>query len=626
MIYLIYGVTASGKTSVGKLLSRKLKVPFYDADDFHPSSNIEKMKNGIPLNDSDRRPWLKTLRRNIESWNKDGSAILACSALRESYRSLLMADMKIPMQFILLQCPISILKQRLESRKDHFFSPALLDSQVQTLEVPDYGIKVDSNSELEELVKLIVKKVSKTNEIGVIGMGKMGKNLSLNLSSKGFSVSVYNREIKGEEESIAADFAKTNKEFNLIPFNTLPEFIRSLASPRKVFLMINSGHPTDEVLTQLMMLLDPGDIIVDLGNSYFIDTKRRSKFLAQKKIHFLGIGVSGGHHGARNGASFMASGDKNVYQMISPVIEKISALDGNEKPCSSYLGSDGAGHFVKTVHNGIEYGEMQLISEIYHLMRFHLGMKIDKISNVFKKWNKSDVSNYLLEITSKILETKIDGVHIIDLIDDKAENKGTGAWGVINSIEIGVPFDTLTSSLMFRYLSSMSDERKIASNTYQINSNKGTIDLKIIKDAYSAARIINHGLGFNLLQKASIKYKWDLNLSEISRIWTNGCIIRSKLMNDWIGILSKKSLKHPLLHENIVKKLKKLQPCLSEVVSIAIKLNCGFPVHSSSLNFFLSFNNKSLPSVIIQAQRDLFGMHGLNFKNESEIKNFNHQW
>ena len=626
MIYLIYGVTASGKTSVGKLLSRKLKVPFYDADDFHPSSNIEKMKNGIPLNDSDRRPWLKTLRRNIESWNKDGSAILACSALRESYRSILMADMKIPMQFILLQCPISILKQRLGSRKNHFISPALLDSQIQTLEVPDYGIKVDSNSELEELVKLIVKKVSKANEIGVIGMGKMGKNLSLNLSSKGFSVSAYNREIKGEEESIAADFAKKNKEFNFTPFNTLPEFIRSLASPRKVFLMINSGHPTDEILTQLMMLLDPGDIIVDLGNSYFIDSQRRSKFLAQKKIHFLGIGISGGHHGARNGASFMASGDKNVYQMISYLIEKISALDANGKPCSSYLGSDGAGHFVKTVHNGIEYGEMQLISEIYHLMRFHLNMKIDKISNVFKKWNKSDVSNYLLEITSKILETKIDGVHIIDLIDDKAENKGTGGWGVINSIEIGVPFDTLTSSLMFRYLSSMSDERKIASNTYQINSNKGTIDLKIIEDAYSAARIINHGLGFNLLQKASIKYKWNLNLSEISRIWTNGCIIRSKLMNDWIGILSKKSLKHPLLHENIVKKLKKLQPSLSEVVSIAIKLNCGFPVHSSSLNFFLSFTNKSLPSVIIQAQRDLFGMHGLNFKNESEIKNFNHQW
>ena len=626
MIYLICGVTASGKTSVGKLLSRKLKVPFYDADDFHPSSNIEKMKNGIPLNDSDRRPWLKTLRRNIESWNKDGSAILACSALRESYRSILMADMKIPMQFILLQCPISILKQRLGSRKNHFISPALLDSQIQTLEVPDYGIKVDSNSELEELVKLIVKKVSKANDIGVIGMGKMGKNLSLNLSSKGFSVSAYNREIKGEEESIAADFAKKNKEFNFTPFNTLPKFIRSLASPRKVFLMINSGHPTDEILTQLMMLLDPGDIIVDLGNSYFIDSQRRSKFLAQKKIHFLGIGISGGHHGARNGASFMASGDKNVYRMISHLIEKISALDANGKPCSSYLGSDGAGHFVKTVHNGIEYGEMQLISEIYHLMRFHLNMEIDKISNVFKKWNKSDVSNYLLEITSKILETKIDGVHIIDLIDDKAENKGTGAWGVINSIEIGVPFDTLTSSLMFRYLSSMSDERKIASNTYQIKSNKGTIDLTMIEDAYSAARIINHGLGFNLLQKASIKYKWNLNLSEISRIWTNGCIIRSKLMNDWIGILSKKSLKHPLLHENIVKKLKKLQPSLSEVVSIAIKLNCGFPVHSSSLNFFLSFTNKSLPSVIIQAQRDLFGMHGLNFKNESEIKNFNHQW
>lgn len=626
MIYLIYGVTASGKTSVGKLLSEKLKVPFYDADDFHPSSNIKKMKNGISLNDSDRKPWLKILRKNIESWQKNGSAILACSALKESYRSILMDDMKIPMQFILLQSPISTLKKRLESRKDHFISPTLLDSQINTLEVPEYGIRVDSNVELEELVKLIVKKVSKTNDLGVIGMGTMGKNLSLNISTKDFSVSIYNREVKGKEENVAGDFANKNKDYNLMPFNSLPEFIGSLTSPRKIFLMINSGHPTDEILTQLMMILDPGDIIIDLGNSYFIDSQRRSKFLAQKKIHFLGIGVSGGHYGARNGASFMASGDKYVYKMISPIIEKISALDNNGKPCSSYLGSDGVGHFVKTVHNAIEYGEMQLIAEIYHLMRFHLNMNIDKISNVFKKWNKSNLSSYLLEITSKILDTKINGAHIIDLIDDKAENKGTGAWGLINSIEIGVPFDTLSSSLMFRYLSSMTDERKMASDTYKINLNKGIIDEKIIEKAYSAARVINHGLGFNLLQKASVKYKWDLNLSEIARIWTNGCIIRSKLMNDWIEILSNKSFEHPLLHVNVVKELKKLQPSLSELLSVAIKLNCSLPVHSSSLNFFLSFTNKSLPTVIIQAQRDLFGMHGLNFKNESQMKNFNHRW
>ena len=626
MIYLIYGVTASGKTSVGKSLSKKLKVPFYDADDFHPSSNIEKMKSGIPLNDSDRKPWLKTLRKNIESWQKNGSAILACSALKESYRSILMGDMKIPMQFILLQSPISTLKKRLETRKGHFISPTLLDSQIKTLEVPDYGIRFDSNIELKKLVKQIVEKVTKTSDLGIIGMGTMGKNLSLNISEKRFSISIYNREIKGREESIAAEFAKENKKFNLMPFNTLPKFISSLKVPRKIFLTINSGDPTDEILTQLMMILDPGDVIVDLGNSYFIDSRRRSKFLAQKKIHFLGIGISGGHYGARNGASFMASGDKYVYKMISPIIEKISALDNNGKPCSSFLGSDGVGHYVKTVHNGIEYGEMQLIAEIYHLMRFHLKMNIDKISNIFKKWNKSDLSSYLLEVTSKILDTKVNGAHIIDLIDDKAENKGTGAWGLINSVEIGVPFDTLSSSLMFRYISSMSDERKIASNAYQINLKKGVIDEKIIEKAYSAARIINHSLGFNLLQKASVKYKWNLNLSEIARIWTNGCIIRSKLMNDWIEILSNKSFEHPLLHVNLVKELKKLQPSLSELLSVAIKLNCSLPVHSSSLNFFLSFTNKSLPSVIIQSQRDFFGMHGLNFKNESEMNNFNHQW
>ena len=626
MIYLIYGVAASGKTSVGKLLSKKLKVPFYDADDFHPTSNIKKMKNGISLNDSDRKPWLKALRKNIESWQKNGSAILACSALKESYRSILMGDMNIPIQFILLQCPILTLKKRLESRKEHFISPTLLESQIKTLEVPDYGIRFDSNIELKKLVKQIIKKVTKACDLGIIGMGTMGKNLSLNISEKKFSVSIYNREIKGEEENIADEFAKENKEFNLMPFNALPEFINSLTVPRKVFLMINSGDPTDEVLTQLIMILDPGDIIIDLGNSYYKDSQRRSKFLAQKKIHFLGIGLSGGHNGARNGASFMASGKKYVYQMISPIIEKISAVDNNGNPCCSYLGGPGVGHLVKTIHNGIEYSEMQLIAEAYHLMRFHLNMNIEKISSTFKKWNNNDLSSYLLEITLRILNTKVKGVHIIDLIDDKASSKGTGAWGLFNSVETNAPFDTLASSLMFRYLSLMSDERQIASNAYQINSKKGMIDEKIIEKAYCAARIINHSLGFNLLEKTSLKYNWNLNLSEIARIWTNGCIIRSNLMNDWIKVLSNKSLKHPLLHKNIVMKLKKLYPSLSEMVSVAINLNCTLPVHSSSLNFFLSFTNKSLPSVMIQAQRDLFGMHGLKFKNEPEMKDFNHQW
>ena len=626
MIYVVYGVTASGKTTISNLLANKLKISFYDADDFHSSSNLKKLKEGIPLKDSDRRPWLQSLRKEIKTWEKKGGAVIACSALKESYRSILMGDMKIPIQFILLQAPMLILKRRLESRKNHFISPSLLNSQLKDLEIASYGIRVNSNMQPKEVVQSILSHLINKSHVGIIGMGAMGKNLSLNISSKGYLTSIYNRELKDKEKNVADDFAKMNKKFKLLPFNKLPEFIKSLELPRKIFLMISSGDPTDEVLSKLMMLLDPGDIVIDLGNSYFIDSQRRAQFLNQRKIHFLGIGVSGGIKGVRNGSSFMASGAPDVYAQISPLLEKISASDYKGNPCCSYLGPDGSGHYVKTIHNGIEYAEMQLIAELYHLMRVHLDMRIDQISNLFKEWNKNDISSYLLEITAIILDTEKDGVPIIDLIDDKANNKGTGAWSIIGSLEAGRPLDTISSALMFRYISSMSKQRKKANNSYKILKGKGLIDKKTIKSAYQAARIINHGLAFNLLQEASIKYGWDLNLSEIARVWTNGCIIRSKLMIDWVNLLKKGSSEHPLLHQKIVKELKFLHPSLSQLVSGALNINCGMNTHSSALNFFLSFTCELLPSNLIQAQRDFFGMHGIKFIDGNESQEINYEW
>jgi len=355
---IIMGVSGSGKTSLGKHLSLVTSKPFFDADDFHSSANKNKMESGKALNDFDREPWLNQLVKKIKEWSSSGGAILACSALKEDYRKILSKDNP-KITWVVLSGSFDLIRSRLEKRKDHFFKPELLQSQLDALELPSYGIHLNIDRPVEVLVQLILNQttIQGSAKIGVMGMGVMGQGIALNCSENSFETAVYNRFIKGEERVIF-DFLAANSQFeNLYGFTDILSFINALERPRKIWLMIKSGSTIDRLIDEIAPLLEEGDIILDGGNSHYEDTQRRVKILEKKKILYVGCGVSGGEVGARQGASLMFGGSKEAYKILSPILNRISAKDKTGKPCQAYFGADGAGHFVKMVHNGIEYPE-----------------------------------------------------------------------------------------------------------------------------------------------------------------------------------------------------------------------------------------------------------------------------
>ena len=402
---IIMGVSGSGKTSLGKQLSIRMSKPFYDADDFHTLANKNKMKSGHALTDSDRVPWLLDLATKIKEWTLSGGSILACSALKEEYRTIL-SKFNNNITWVVLNGSFDLLLPRLTKRKNHFFNPELLQSQLETLELPTYGIHIDCNKPIKQMVQEVIDNIPVTTPatIGVIGMGVMGQGIALNSAECGFKTAVYNRFVKGEEQ-VVFDFISTNSQFkNLQGFTNISSFINALERPRKVWLMIKSGSAVDNLLDEIAPLLSEEDIIIDGGNSYFKDTRRRAVELQKRNIHFVGCGVSGGEVGARNGASLMFGGSKESYKNLSPFLKNISAKDSKGKPCVAYMGADGAGHFVKMVHNGIEYAEMQLLAETYAVLAHQ--MSYAEISSIFEEWNCGSEASYLLEITSKILQQK----------------------------------------------------------------------------------------------------------------------------------------------------------------------------------------------------------------------------
>ncbi|WP_339655279.1 gluconokinase, GntK/IdnK-type, partial [uncultured Salegentibacter sp.] len=389
-VYIVMGVSGSGKTTIGKLLAKELNLPFYDADDFHPSENVEKMKNGIPLQDEDRKGWLAILAENIQKWEQGDGAVLACSALKEKYRQQLTSIPEEYLKWIFLSADFEVILERLKARKGHYFKPELLTSQFETLEEPQYGLRVNVNTSEENILKEIMTKLKAPKaEIGLIGLGVMGKSLALNLLSKNINVSVFNRQVPGLEENIAKNFVQENAEkYTFQGFDDLKEFVSSLNRPRKVLLMVNAGAAVDAVIESLLPFLEKGDIITDGGNSHYKDTWRREKMLREQGIHFIGCGISGGEEGALKGPSIMPGGSAEAYKQMGPLLEKIAAKDKTGNPCCTHIGPDGSGHFVKMVHNGIEYAEMQLIAETYHFLRFYTNSKPKAIASLFEAWNK----------------------------------------------------------------------------------------------------------------------------------------------------------------------------------------------------------------------------------------------
>jgi len=442
--------------------------------------------------------------------------------------------------------------------------------------------------------------------IGLIGLAVMGENLVLNMESKGFTVAVYNRTTSKVEEFISG----RAKNKNIIGCTSVTALVASLESPKKIMLMVQAGTAVDAVLQQLVPLLTPGDIIIDGGNSHYPDTQRRVEELSHKGILFIGTGVSGGEEGALTGPSIMPGGNSKAWPYIKPIFQKISAQVANE-PCSEWMGEGGAGHYVKMVHNGIEYGDMQLIAESYSLLKY-LGKTNDELYAIFDDWNASELSSYLIEITRDILGKKDDeGVYVIDTILDAAGQKGTGKWTAIESLNHGIPLTLITESVYARALSAIKDERVIASKQIQ-KTCIDAIDIspEDIKRALYASKIISYAQGFALLKQASLEFNWGLNFPDIAKIWRGGCIIRSAFLNDITHAFTKNSELQNLMLDPFFKDiLEQSQTSLRKVVAFAVSNAIPVPTLSSAIAYFDGYTSAQLPANIIQAQRDFFGAH-----------------
>lgn len=448
-------------------------------------------------------------------------------------------------------------------------------------------------------------------KVGVVGVGVMGRSLALNFESKGFPVSVYDLSAEKVNEIV-----EHNKEKNIIGTNNIEEFVQSLELPRKILLMVNAGEITDKAINSLVPYLDKGDILIDGGNSYYKDTIRRNADLAEKGLLFIGAGVSGGEEGALTGPSIMPSGQKEAYDEVGPLLTAISAkVDGD--PCCTYIGPNGAGHYVKMVHNGIEYGDMQLICESYHLMKTLLGLSVNELHEVFSEWNQGELDSFLIEITADIF-TVMDqetGKPLVDVILDTAGQKGTGKWTSQSALDLGIPLSIITESVFSRFLSAMKEERVKASKVLKgpsenkfIGNKKDVIEL--IRKTLYFSKIISYAQGFSQYKVASDEYNWDLRPGEIAKIFRGGCIIRAAFLQNIMDAYNRNPNLDNLLMDSYFQAITgDYQDAAREVVSIAIKAGIPVPGLSSALSYYDSYRSEVLPANLLQAQRDYFGAH-----------------
>ena len=462
-------------------------------------------------------------------------------------------------------------------------------------------------------------------DFGMIGLGTMGRNLLLNMSDHGVAGAGYD---KDSTKGTLLEQECTHN--NVKGFSEIKEFIGSLKSPKAVMMLVPAGPIVDSVIEELLPLLDKGDILIDGGNSHFTDTNRRVDYLEAKGLHFFGMGVSGGEEGARKGPSMMPGGDKEAYNVMKPILESIAAkVDG--APCVTYIGPGAAGHFVKMVHNGIEYGLMQLISETYEICRKGLQLDNEAIEKIFTQWNEGRLQSFLLETTKDIFGYKAPGTDhlLLDDIKDQAKSKGTGKWTSQVAMDLQCPIPTIDTAVSMRDLSKYKQLREKAAAMYSTNDQPLKVDkdafIKELEQAYYFSMVITYAQGMHLLSLASAEYKFDLQMAEIAKIWRGGCIIRSTFLNDIFNAFQKNnSLQHLLLDEGVQSLVKENLPGIRSVVSNAVATGISLPAYAAALSYFDNLRNQSMPSNLIQAQRDYFGAHTYELIGKEGV--FHTQW
>ncbi|MCZ4326801.1 NADP-dependent phosphogluconate dehydrogenase [Brachybacterium paraconglomeratum] len=449
-------------------------------------------------------------------------------------------------------------------------------------------------------------------DIGVTGMAVMGSNLARNFARNGFKVAIHNRSV-GKTETVMDNYAS---EGEFYPSESMADFVASLQKPRVAIIMVKAGKPTDAVIDELASHMEEGDIIVDAGNALFGDTRRREAALREKGLHFVGSGVSGGEEGALNGPSIMPGGTKESYDRLGPMFEKISAhVDG--VPCCTHVGADGAGHFVKMVHNGIEYADMQVISEAYDMMSKALGMGASEIGDVFAEWNKGDLESFLIEITAEVLHhtDQTSGKPFVDVILDRAAQKGTGAWTVQTALDLGVPVTGIAEATFARSTSGSTPQREAArgvlkaeAQTLEIADKAQFID--DLQKALYAAKLVSYSQGFDEIAAGAKEYGWDIDLGAMARIWRGGCIIRARFLNR-ITEAYERDANLPLLLADayFTEEIAKCIPAWRRIVAFAAASGYPVPVFSSTLSYYDAVRAERLPAALVQAQRDYFGAH-----------------
>eukprot|EP00475_Leptophrys_vorax_P034467 TRINITY_DN5564_c0_g1_i1.p1 TRINITY_DN5564_c0_g1~~TRINITY_DN5564_c0_g1_i1.p1 ORF type:complete len:476 (+),score=184.84 TRINITY_DN5564_c0_g1_i1:98-1525(+) len=472
--------------------------------------------------------------------------------------------------------------------------------------------------------------MSGKSEIGLLGLAVMGQNLALNIAQKGFRISVFNR--SPDKVDATVDRAKAEGIDKLVGYKDIGEFVHSIQKPRAVIILIKAGKPVDEAIAELSQHMEPGDLIIDGGNEWYENTQRRGAEVAAKGLLYMGMGVSGGEEGARNGPSLMPGGPREAYEIVKPILVK-AAAQTNDGACVTYIGPGGAGNYVKMIHNGIEYGDMQLIAEAYDILKNVGGLSNDELAAVFDEWNKGELESFLIEITAKIFKKKDETdekTFLVDVVLDKTGSKGTGKWTVQEAAEQAIAASTITSALDARYLSSLLDERKAAEKILHgpakpaDHVDKAQI-IDDVRKALYAAKICSYAQGMNLIRAAGLKNNWGLDLGAISKIWKGGCIIRAVFLDRIKSAYDREAnLASLLIDPEFAAELNERQAAWRRVVKLAIKYGIGIPAFSASLAYFDSYRRSRLPANLTQAQRDFFGAH--TYERTDKPGSFHSEW